>query len=157
MPINPYAFFFGLAIARSRGLGNNVAAGDALVASVVKPPAAGLALVAALTSNQQAPSGRSGTAAIAPQLSVAAASSSQINLIWTAVPGAATYNVNRANKSAADGGKKKMIASDVSDLSYSDSGLNPDQTYFYTVEAFDSEGDSISTSAEASDSTDSGN
>jgi hypothetical protein len=155
MLINPYAFFFGLAIARNRGLPANTATGDALVASVVRPTAAGLALVAALSRNQQTSSGGSGTATVAPQLTVAAASASQINLIWTAVAGADTYGVNRATKSAADGGKKKTITDDITDLSYSDSSLDAKQAYFYTVDAFDKDGDIISTSGEASATTDS--
>ena len=86
---------------------------------------------------------------------VAAAGTSQINLIWTNVPAADTYAIYRGTKSAAEGGKKKLLAKDLTDISYSDGGLDSDKTYFYTVDVIDSDGETLSTSNEAFDTTDS--
>ena len=62
----------------------------------------------------------------APTLTATAASTSSINLSWTTAPGATSYTVYRGST---------QIAS-VTTTSYSDTGLNPETQYCYTIKAF---------------------
>src|SRR5258708_3563818 len=61
-----------------------------------------------------------------------AASSSQINLSWTASSGAASYNVKRA---AVSGGPYTTVATGVASTSFSDTGLAANTIYYYVVSA----------------------
>ena len=61
----------------------------------------------------------------APTLTATAAGTSSINLSWTTAPGATSYTVYRGDS---------QIAS-VTTTSYSDTGLNPETQYCYTVKA----------------------
>ena len=84
-----------------------------------------------------APSGLTGTAA----------SSSVINLSWTAdvAPPNCTisgYNIYRSTQSGFTPSSGNLIASGVTANSYSDTGLAPSTTYFYVVEAVDASGTS---------------
>jgi hypothetical protein len=84
-----------------------------------------------------APSGVSGTAA----------SSSVINVSWTADTAPAncsisSYNVFRSTTSGFTPSSSNQIASGLTSTSYSDSGLAADTTYYYTVEAVDTAGTS---------------
>jgi Glycosyl hydrolase family 12/Cellulose binding domain/Fibronectin type III domain len=84
-----------------------------------------------------APSGLTGTAA----------SSSVINLSWTAdvAPANCTitgYNVYRSTQSGFSPSSANLIASGVTANSYSDSGLTASTTYYYLVQAMDSAGTS---------------
>lgn len=72
-------------------------------------------------------------------LTATAASSSQINLSWTASTGAATYNILRGTTS---GGPYTTVATGVVSTSYSDSGLTANTTYYYVVQAVNSYGTS---------------
>jgi hypothetical protein len=94
-----------------------------------------------------APSGLRGTAA----------SSSVINLSWTAdtAPANCTitgYNVYRSTTSGFTPSSSNLIASGVTANSYSDSGLSPSTTYYYKIEALDTAGGSAP-SAQASATT----
>jgi hypothetical protein len=71
-------------------------------------------------------------------LSATAASSSQINLGWTASSGATSYNVKRATVS---GGPYTTIATGVTSTSYNDTGLAPSTAYYYVVSAVNSVGE----------------
>ena len=87
----------------------------------------------------------------------AAASSSVINLSWTAdtAPANCTitgYNVYRSKTSGFTPSSSNRIASGVTATSFSDTGLAPSTTYYYAVEAADSDGVSAS-SAQAGAST----
>jgi hypothetical protein len=78
-------------------------------------------------------------------LSATAASSSQVNLSWTASTAAGctiTYNVFRSTTSGFTPSSSNQIASGVSGTSFSDSGLTCNTTYFYLVEGADSAGTS---------------
>jgi hypothetical protein len=82
-----------------------------------------------------APSGLSGTAA----------SSSTVNLSWTADTAPANcgitgYNVYRSTTSGFTPSSSNLIASDVTATSYSDSGRSPSTTYYYRIEAVDAAG-----------------
>ncbi|HLP78711.1 MAG TPA: LamG-like jellyroll fold domain-containing protein, partial [Candidatus Paceibacterota bacterium] len=79
-------------------------------------------------------------------LSATAVSSSQINLAWTAVSGAASYNVKR---SSASGTGYTTVVSGVTATSYSDTGLANGTTYHYVVSAVNAGGEG-GNSAEAS-------
>jgi fibronectin type 3 domain-containing protein len=59
-------------------------------------------------------------------------SSGQMNLNWTTVSGAASYNVKR---STVNGGSYTTIASGVTATAYSDTGLSAGTTYYYVVSA----------------------
>ncbi|MBV9268012.1 MAG: cellulose binding domain-containing protein [Acidobacteriaceae bacterium] len=99
-----------------------------------------------------APSGLTGTAA----------SSSVINLSWTAdvAPANCTitgYNVYRSTTSGFTPSSSNLIASGVTANSYSDSGLSAGTTYYYVVEAVDAAGTSPpSSQASATTSTSGG-
>jgi len=82
-------------------------------------------------------------------LTATTASSSQINLAWTASSGATSYNVKRATVA---GGPYTTIATGVTTTSYSDTGLAASTTYYYVVSAVNSAGESAN-STEASATT----
>jgi fibronectin type 3 domain-containing protein/regulation of enolase protein 1 (concanavalin A-like superfamily) len=86
-----------------------------------------------------APTGLAGTAT----------SISQINLSWTASPGAVGYRIKRATTS---GGPYTPISVPVNTTSYSDTGLNASTTYYYVVSALNGSGESAD-SAQASVTT----
>lgn len=94
-----------------------------------------------------APSGVKGTAA----------SSSVINVSWTADTAPAnctinSYNVFRSRTKGFTPSSSNQIASGITGTSYSDSGLSPATTYYYAVEALDTDGASPA-SAQASAAT----
>jgi hypothetical protein len=69
-------------------------------------------------------------------LAAIAASSSSINLTWTASPTAGvTYNIFRSTTSGFAPSSSNQIASGVTATSFTDTGLTPATTYFYLVEA----------------------
>lgn len=76
-------------------------------------------------------------------LTATTVSTSQINLGWTAGGGAASYNVKRATVS---GGPYTSIATGITTLSYSNTGLNPGTTYYYVVSAVNGAGESTNSS-----------
>lgn len=76
-----------------------------------------------------------------------AASSSVINVSWTADTAPAncsisSYNVFRSETSGFTPSSSNQIASGVTSTSYSDTGLTPATTYYYIVEAVDADGTS---------------
>jgi Glycosyl hydrolase family 12/Cellulose binding domain/Fibronectin type III domain len=86
-----------------------------------------------------------------------AASSSVINVSWTADTAPAnctisSYNVFRSKTSGFTPSSSNQIASGVTSTSFSDTGLTPATTYYYVVEAVDAEGTSPA-SAQASAET----
>ena len=106
-------------------------------------------------------SGSGGTCSQAPSapsgLTGTAASSSVINLSWTAdvAPANCTisgYNIYRSTQSGFTPSSSNLIASGVTANSYSDSGLAASTTYYYVVEAVDTAGTSAP-SAQASATT----
>lgn len=62
-------------------------------------------------------------------LNATAVSSSQINLIWSSVPGASSYTIQRATTS---GGPYTAVASGITDTTWSNTNL-PDSTLFYYI------------------------
>lgn len=83
-----------------------------------------------------------------------AASSSVINVSWTADTAPAnctisSYNVYRSTMSGFAPSSSTLVASNVTATSFSDTGLTPSTTYFYIVQAVDAAGTS-SGSAQAS-------
>jgi hypothetical protein len=99
-----------------------------------------------LTSYGSAGSGCTATPSAPSGLSAAAASSSQINLGWTASTASSgctiTYSVYRSTTSGFTPSSGNQIASGVSGRTFSDSGLAASTTYFYLVEGVDSSGSS---------------
>src|SRR5439155_1710345 len=75
-------------------------------------------------------------------LTATAASSSSINLAWTASATATSYKVERS----PDGSTGWAQIGTSTATSYGDSGLNPDTTYFYRVRASNMTGDSVPSS-----------
>jgi hypothetical protein len=76
-------------------------------------------------------------------LTATAASSSAINLNWTASPtSGVTYDVFRSTTSGFIPSSSNQIASGVTGTSFADSGLTCNTTYFYLVEAANSGGTS---------------
>lgn len=88
------------------------------------------------------------TASIQPpqppsNLTATAASSSAINLSWTASPtSGATYDVFRSTASGFTPSSSNQIASGVTSTTFADSGLTCNTAYFYLVEAANSAGTS---------------
>ena len=72
-------------------------------------------------------------------LTATAASTSQINLIWNAVTGAAGYKVERSTSSS---GTFTEIAGAVAGTSYQSTGLSASTQYFYRVRAYNASGNS---------------
>ncbi len=88
-------------------------------------------------------SGGGGSAPVAPTgLTATAASSSQINLSWTASSGATSYTVYRSTTSGFTPSPSNQIVSGVTPGSYSNTGLTASTTYYYVVEAVNSSGSS---------------
>jgi hypothetical protein len=109
--------------------------------------AAGSSSGGSCSTAPSAPSGLTGTAA----------SSSAINLSWTADPAPASctisgYNVYRSTTSGFTPSSSNQIANSVTATSYSDTGLAASTTYYYVVEASDMAGTS-SASAQANATT----
>lgn len=73
-------------------------------------------------------------------LSAEWASSSQVDLAWTASAGAASYNVKR---STASSGPYTTIAADVITNRYSDTDVSDGQIYYYVVSANTASGESL--------------
>jgi fibronectin type 3 domain-containing protein len=82
-------------------------------------------------------------------LSAAGVSFNQINLTWTAAPGANTYAVKR---SLSSGGPYITVAVGVTETSFTDTGLFAVTPYYYVVAAVNGMGEGAN-SAEASTST----
>ncbi len=98
-----------------------------------------------LVSGIEIASGATCAAPGAPtNLSATAASSSQINLGWTASTSscAVSYSVFRSTTSGFTPSSGNQIASGVSGTSFSDTGLAASTTYFYLVEASNAGGTS---------------
>jgi len=76
-------------------------------------------------------------------LTATTASSTQINLSWTASTGATSYNIL---SSTTNGGPYSQIAGGVTTTSYSNTGLTASTTYYYVVQAVDSGGTSANSS-----------
>lgn len=111
-----------------------------------------------LVSGIEVATGAACTAPTAPSgLTATAASTSQINLSWTAGTSscAVTYNVFRSTTTGFTPSSSNQIASAVSGTSFSDTGLTASTTYFYLVEASNSGGTS-GPSNQASATTQSG-
>lgn len=75
----------------------------------------------------------------APQNLVATAGNSQVALSWVFSTGAASYNVKR---STTNGGSYVVIATNVTNTGYSDTGLTTGTTYYYVVSAQNPAGES---------------
>lgn len=73
-----------------------------------------------------------GTPKLAPESFTATGGTNQITLSWTAMAGADTYTVKRADVS---GGPYTPIASGIAATSYTDAGLTAGRRYYYTVSA----------------------
>jgi fibronectin type 3 domain-containing protein len=87
--------------------------------------------------------------AVPTGLAATAASSSQINLGWTASSGATSYNIKRATVS---GGPYTTVATGVTGTTYNNTGLTASTTYYYVVSAVNGGGESAN-SAQASATT----
>jgi fibronectin type 3 domain-containing protein len=72
-------------------------------------------------------------------VTASAASTSQINLTWTAVAGATSYTVQRSTTS---GGPYSTVGSPAT-ASFSDTSLSANTTYYYVVEAVNASGSSV--------------
>jgi len=99
-----------------------------------------------LTSYGSAGSGCTAAPSAPSGLTATAASSSQINLSWTASTAGSgcsiTYNVFRSTTSGFTPSSSNQIASGVTSTSFSNTGLAASTTYFYLVEGVDSAGSS---------------
>ncbi|GAA4306852.1 LamG-like jellyroll fold domain-containing protein [Aestuariibaculum suncheonense] len=78
-------------------------------------------------------------------LSGQAISAKKISLNWSAVTNADAYNIKR---SATSGGSFETVAAYVTDLSYLDTGLEPETTYYYKISSFNTGGESPDSSPE---------
>jgi O-glycosyl hydrolase/fibronectin type 3 domain-containing protein len=108
-------------------------------------------LVEAVDSNgSSVPSNQAtaATTAVIPaaptNLTATTASSSQINLSWTATttPGTITYSVYRSTTSGFTAGSGNLVTSGVSGTTYSNTGLTGSTAYYFLVEAVNTAGSS---------------
>jgi len=93
-----------------------------------------------------------GAAALAaPGLTAAEASSTSINLDWTAITGASTYDLYRSTSSGGEGAVPFMTnVHPGTSISYTDRGLSSSNTYYYEVVAVGTGGEgSLSNEASA--------
>ncbi|NLK42487.1 MAG: cellulase family glycosylhydrolase, partial [Planctomycetes bacterium] len=65
-------------------------------------------------------------------LSATRVTNAQINLAWTGVPDALSYNIKR---STGSGGPYAVLASDITATSFGDTNITPDEIYYYVVSA----------------------
>ena len=94
-------------------------------------------------SNQASATTVSNGPAAPTNLSATAASSSQVNLTWTAsTTSGVTYKVFRGVTSGFAPGPESQIATGLTATSYSDNGVSAATTYYYAVEATDAAGTS---------------
>ncbi|MGO8673484.1 MAG: malectin domain-containing carbohydrate-binding protein [Capsulimonadaceae bacterium] len=77
---------------------------------------------------------------IAPTLSSAAGSSGSVALVWAAGQGATTYNVYRGTASGAE--SSTAIATGITALTFTNTGLTNGTTYYYKVASVNSDGTS---------------
>jgi arabinoxylan arabinofuranohydrolase len=91
-----------------------------IVGSQLTLPVSSLTTVVLDNSGPVAPTGLSATAIL----------DSQVSLIWTAAPGATSYNVKRSNTS---GGPYTTIAPNITIESFTDTSVTSGQTYYYVV------------------------
>jgi uncharacterized repeat protein (TIGR02543 family) len=75
----------------------------------------------------------------APAAFTATPADRQVDLSWSASIGATGYNVKRTQ---VDGGLYEIIATNVTDTAYADTGLTNGTTYYYVVSAINSVGES---------------
>ncbi len=75
----------------------------------------------------------------APQNLTASGGDTDINLNWSEVTGCTGYNIYRATTT---GGPYNRIASNVTNMSYSDSSVSAGITYYYTVTGVNDDGES---------------
>jgi hypothetical protein len=132
--------FFGYAIARGRPDASRIA----LVSALPRSPVLGLVLASALVRNET-PAAPALAMPIAPVLTARASSPNQINLSWTATPGASAYNILRGPQINPG----HLIAENWNRLTYSDLGLRPNTQYHYVIQALDANGNAIASSNEA--------
>jgi len=88
------------------------------------------------------------TPTAAPAGLAAEAGSGHVALSWSAVPGAAGYDVYRSPLSG--GGYVKANGSPVTGTSFDDTGLDNGRTYYYVVRALDAAGNESEASSEVS-------
>ena len=95
------------------------------------------------TASTSAPSAPTGVQA-------SGASSSAVSLSWTAsVTAGVTYSVYRSTSSGFTPGSSNLVASSLSTVSYTDTGLTASTAYYYVVAAVNSAGTSDSTQVSA--------
>jgi len=86
-------------------------------------------------------------------LAASTASSSQINLTWTAsTTSGVTYSVYRSTTSGFTPSSSNQVASGLTTTSYASTGLSPSTTYYFVVAAVNSAGSANSTQASATTS-----
>jgi autotransporter-associated beta strand protein len=81
-----------------------------------------------------------------PTLVTATSGNAQVTLNWTASPAATSYDVERSD---TNGGPYMVIATNVSDLAYKDTGLTNGTTYYYIISSVSDLGEGTN-SAQAS-------
>ena len=145
MMINWLGFLLGMFVAKSRNVPTGQAVTDGLLASMVRPPALGAALVAGLSSNQAAAAASAAPAApvlTAVPTTVDGGGENVVVLTWTATPGASVvYNVRR---SPSDDPTSPLNNKPLTTTMYIDDdggdGLDAKTKYTYTIDAVNSQG-----------------
>ena len=82
--------------------------------------------------NNVSVTGGGSTPAMPTALTGTAVSSSRINLAWSSVPGTSGYTIERAGSAS---GPFTVVASGITDTTWSDTGLTDSTTYYYVLSA----------------------
>lgn len=109
------------------------------------PPSSAILTISQITTPNATCTGGGTTVPSAPtNLSAIAASTSQINLTWSANSGSGvTYNVYASTLSTFSPSGGTLIATGLTSASYQSSGLSASTTYYYLVTAMNSSGASL--------------
>jgi fibronectin type 3 domain-containing protein len=141
MTFNAFGFLIGRTVAKGRGVSDQEATRLGLVASMLRPPALGIVVTAAIAGNEaQSANAVPGPVLILNQPTTSSSPDS-VNLNWNAITGASAYYVFRGFDA-----QRPSYLDQSSMTSYSDQSADKETTYYYSVHAVDASNNLIASS-----------